>query len=181
VDSSQGLPASTFSIKGDEPQRKFVYDCQCGGRLEEAQMAVAQILKLKGRSVITASADDTVQAVSQVLAEKRIGAVVIVDGRGGIAGIVSERDVVRMLARHGAKALDMAVRDVMTQKVRTCTPADSEAELMSLMTVNRIRHLPVLENGKLAGMISIGDVVKFRMEAIEHEAEEMKIYIAQAG
>jgi CBS domain-containing protein len=168
-------------IAGDETQRKVVYDEMTGGRLEEAQMAVAQILKLKGRSVITAGPDDTVHAVVHILAEKRIGAVVIIEPRGAIAGIVSERDIVRMLAKHGAKALDMPVKDIMTQKVRTCTPADSEAELMSLMTVNRIRHLPVIENGKLTGMISIGDVVKFRMEAIEHEAEEMKLYIAQAG
>jgi signal-transduction protein with cAMP-binding, CBS, and nucleotidyltransferase domain len=88
---------------------------------------------------------------------------------------------VRAVATHGAKALTLPVSEVMTAKVRTCSPSDSEAELMSLMTVNRIRHLPVLENGKLGGMISIGDVVKFRMEAIEHEAEEMKLYIAQAG
>jgi CBS domain-containing protein len=88
---------------------------------------------------------------------------------------------VRALAKHGSGALDLKVRDIMTAKVRTCTPHDSEAELMSLMTVNRIRHLPVLDNGKLGGMISIGDVVKFRMDAMEHEAEEMKLYIAQAG
>ncbi len=144
-------------------------------------MAVAQILKVKGRSILTAVAGDTVHSIVKTLAEKRIGAVVIVSGTGAIAGIVSERDVVRAMAAHGAKALDLTAKDIMTAKVRTCTPADSEAELMSLMTVNRIRHLPVLENDKLAGMISIGDVVKFRMEAIEHEAEEMKLYIAQAG
>jgi CBS domain-containing protein len=144
-------------------------------------MAVAQILKLKGRAVITAGAEETVHAAAKTLAEKRIGAIVIVDKQGAIAGIISERDVVRAVATHGAKALTLPVSEVMTAKVRTCSPSDSEAELMSLMTVNRIRHLPVLENGKLGGMISIGDVVKFRMEAIEHEAEEMKLYIAQAG
>ena len=144
-------------------------------------MAVVQILKVKGRAVLTATADDSVHSIIKILAEKRIGAVVIVNGQGAIAGIVSERDVVRAMAKHGSKALDLKARDIMTEKVRTCSPADSEAELMSLMTVNRIRHLPVIDGGKLAGMISIGDVVKFRMEAIEHEAEEMKLYIAQAG
>jgi CBS domain-containing protein len=144
-------------------------------------MAVAQILKVKGRSVITATPDDTVHSAAKTLAEKRIGAVVVINKQGGIAGIVSERDIVKALAQKGAAALDLKLQAIMTSKVTTCSPEDSEAELMSLMTVNRIRHLPVVEGGKLAGMVSIGDVVKFRMEAIEHEAEEMKLYIAQAG
>jgi CBS domain-containing protein len=144
-------------------------------------MAVAQILKVKGRAVVTAGADDRVHSIVKTLAEKKIGAVVVLGDNEAIAGIVSERDIVRALAKHGSGALDLKVRDIMTAKVRTCTPHDSEAELMSLMTVNRIRHLPVLDNGKLGGMISIGDVVKFRMDAMEHEAEEMKLYIAQAG
>jgi len=144
-------------------------------------MAVAQILKVKGRAVVTATAEDTLHSIIMTLAEKRIGAVVIVKGKDTIAGIVSERDIVRALATHGAAALDLKAGAVMTAKVRTCAPADSEAELMALMTVNRIRHLPVVERGALAGMVSIGDVVKLRMESIEHEAEEMKLYIAQAG
>lgn len=144
-------------------------------------MAVAQILKVKGRSVITATPDDSVHSAAKTLAEKRIGAVVVIHKQGGIAGIVSERDIVKALAQKGAAALDLKLQAIMTSKVTTCSPEDSEAELMSLMTVNRIRHLPVVEGGKLAGMVSIGDVVKFRMEAIEHEAEEMKLYIAQAG
>jgi CBS domain-containing protein len=144
-------------------------------------MTVSQILGSKGRNVITASSDQTVHAVSRMLAENRIGAVVIVDAGGDIEGIVSERDVVRAVATQGTAALARPVREFMTTPVRTCKPHDTEAELMSLMTEHRIRHIPVLQDGRLRGMVSIGDVVKFRIEAIEHEAEEMKSYIRSAG
>jgi len=144
-------------------------------------MTVSQILNTKGRNVITASSDQTVLAVSRLLVDKRIGAVVVVDSRGKIEGIASERDFVKAIAAQGAKALERPVRELMTTNVKTCTPTDTEAELMALMTEHRIRHLPVIQDGRLAGMISIGDVVKFRMEAIEREAEEMKTYIASAG
>jgi CBS domain-containing protein len=144
-------------------------------------MTVSQILNTKGREVITASPEQSMLAVARVLSEKRIGAVVVIDSTGKIEGIASERDFVRAIAAQGAKALDCPVRELMTTNVKICTTDDTEAELMALMTENRIRHLPVVEDGQLAGMISIGDVVKFRMEAIEHEAEEMKTYIASAG
>ena len=143
-------------------------------------MTVANILNSKGNAIVTAPPGETVEAIAKTLAGKRIGAVVIVDA-GKIKGIVSERDVVRAFAEHGAAALKLPASKVMTEKVFTCAPEDSEAELMGMMTVERIRHLPVVEHGKLAGMVSIGDVVKFRMEAMEHEAEEMKAYISSAG
>ncbi|MBL8905324.1 MAG: CBS domain-containing protein [Rhizobiales bacterium] len=144
-------------------------------------MSVAQILSAKGRTVHTAMASDKLEAVAKTLADKRIGSVVITDGKGGIAGILSERDIVRAVARNGAGALELPASSAMTSDVRTCAPSDSEAELMAVMTAHRIRHLPVIEGGRLAGMISIGDVVKFRIEAIEREAEDMKSYIATAG
>lgn len=144
-------------------------------------MSVAQILSSKGRAVHTALASDSLEAIAKTLADKRIGSVVITDAKGAIAGIVSERDIVRAIARNGAGALELPANSVMTSEVRTCGPGDSEAELMAVMTAHRIRHLPVVEGGRLAGMISIGDVVKFRIEAIEREAEDMKSYIATAG
>ena len=144
-------------------------------------MTVAQILNAKGRAVITAQPGDTVLTVAQTLAGKKIGAVVIVDAQSRIGGIVSERDIVRAVALGGPKALDKPIKEFMTSSVRTCAPRDTEAELMSLMTEHRVRHLPVVENGKLGGMISIGDVVKYRIEEIEREAEEMKSYIASSG
>jgi CBS domain-containing protein len=144
-------------------------------------MTVAQILNAKGRAVITAQPGDTVLTVAQTLAAKKIGAVVIVDAQGRIGGIVSERDIVRAVALGGPRALDKPVKEFMTSSVRTCAPRDTESELMSLMTEHRVRHLPVVEGGKLGGMISIGDVVKYRIEEIEREAEEMKSYIASSG
>lgn len=144
-------------------------------------MAVAHILKQKGSAVFTVGPGETVKSIVDVLDQHRIGAVLVTDDKGGIAGIVSERDIVRAMARLGAAVLERKASDVMTAKVRTCGPNDTEAELMSLMTEHRIRHLPVVANGKLAGMISIGDVVKLRMESMEREAEELKTYIASAG
>ena len=144
-------------------------------------MAVAHILRQKGTSVVTVEPGDSVQTVVDILARHRIGAVVVVDPAGGIAGIVSERDVVRAMVGDAAAVVGKTAGDIMTTKVRTCTPHDSEAELMQMMTESRIRHLPVIANGRVAGMISIGDVVKLRIETMEAEADQMKTYIASAG
>ena len=144
-------------------------------------MAVAHILRQKGTSVVTVEPGDSVQTIVDMLARHRIGAVVVVDAHGGIAGIVSERDVVRAMAGDAAGVVSRTAKDIMTVKVQTCTPQDSEAELMQLMTEHRIRHLPVVANGRVAGMISIGDVVKLRIESMEAEADQMKTYIASAG
>jgi CBS domain-containing protein len=144
-------------------------------------MPVSHILGSKGRNVITAKPDHTIHDVAKVLGANRIGAVVVVHEDGSLAGIVSERDIVRVLGAEGPSALSKPVSEIMSRNVRTCKTGDSERELMSLMTAHRIRHLPVIENGKLAGMVSIGDVVKLRIESVEREAEEMKSYIASAG
>jgi CBS domain-containing protein len=141
-------------------------------------MAVSHILGVKGRNVFTVRPTDTVETVAKILGEKRIGAVVVTDDLGRITGIVSERDVVRHIANDGAGVLKKSVADVMTSNVHTCREGDSEQDLMTLMTDRRIRHLPVVKDGKLNGMISIGDVVKFRIETIEREAEDMKAYIS---
>ncbi|MDE2385321.1 MAG: CBS domain-containing protein [Alphaproteobacteria bacterium] len=144
-------------------------------------MSVKHILKQKGRDVVVAKPSDTVKQVAETLAAKRIGAVVVSSGEGRVEGILSERDVVRAVAGLGAAALARPVSDFMTKEVKHCTEDDSEAELMALMTQHRIRHLPVVTGGKLAGMISIGDVVKFRIEAIERDAADMKAYISGAA
>ena len=144
-------------------------------------MAVAHILRQKGTSVFTVEPGDSVQTIVDMLAPHRIGAVVVVDAAGGIAGIVSERDVVRAMVGDAAGVVSKTAKDIMTVKVRTCSPSDSEAELMQMMTESRIRHLPVVANGRVTGMISIGDVVKLRIESMEAEADQMKTYIASAG
>jgi CBS domain-containing protein len=144
-------------------------------------VAVAHILRQKGTTVVTVEPEDSVQTIVDMLARHRIGAVVVVDPAGGIAGIVSERDVVRAMVGDVAGVVSMTAKDIMTAKVRTCSPTDSEAELMQMMTEGRIRHLPVVANGRVTGMISIGDVVKLRIESMEAEADQMKTYIASAG
>lgn len=144
-------------------------------------MAVSHILGGKSRVLITAKPGDSVHDVARKLAGNRIGAIVVVDDNGAMQGIVSERDIVRLMAEKGGTALESKVGDLMTKQVRTCKVGDSESELMTLMTQHRIRHLPVVEAGKPIGMVSIGDVVKYRIEAIEREAEDMKSYIATAG
>jgi CBS domain-containing protein len=144
-------------------------------------MAVTHILKQKGSTVISVAPGDSVQSIVDMLTKHRIGAVLVIDQAGGIAGIVSERDVVRAMSGDCAAVMRKTAAEIMTSKVRTCSPSDTESDLVSLMTEHRIRHLPVVSNGKLAGMISIGDVVKHRMDMMEREAEEMKTYIASAG
>jgi CBS domain-containing protein len=144
-------------------------------------MSVSTILGGKGRAVVTVGPKDKVETVVKLLAEKKIGAVVVVNPAGTIMGIVSERDIVRHLASDGAAMLAGSVDAIMTKNVRTAREQDGEAELMALMTEHRIRHLPVVTNGKLVGMVSIGDVVKHRIAFIERETEDIKAYIAGAA
>lgn len=141
-------------------------------------MNVASILKHKGRDCETIKQDQTVAEAVRVLSEKNIGAVVVLDDAGEIAGIVSERDVVANLANGSAELLGAPVSRIMTRDVFTCSPSESTEQLMSQMTNSRIRHLPVKENGKLAGIISIGDVVKWRIAEVESRAEALREYIA---
>jgi CBS domain-containing protein len=143
-------------------------------------MHVASILKVKGRAVETVRADAKLTAVASRLADKRIGAVVVTDRAGAIAGIVSERDIVHALAREGTACLDWPASEIMTRDVLTCTEDDTLDQIMSSMTQRRCRHLPVVEGGKLTGIISIGDVVKHHIAEVEMEAMAMRDYIATA-
>lgn len=143
-------------------------------------MHVAAILREKGRAVETVEAGATLAEVVRRLAALRIGAVVVTAPGAAVTGIVSERDVVRMLAQHGAAALNRTVADCMTRNVVTCRETDTVDELMSRMTQGRFRHLPVVEGGQLAGIISIGDVVKHRVAEVELEASAMRDYITAA-
>src|SRR5918994_1012474 len=133
-------------------------------------MTVATILKEKGSAVVTAPVETTLIKITRLLNEHRIGAVVITGSGGRIEGIVSERDIVSAVARQGREVLNAAAGEVMTRKVFTCLPGDSLYELMDVMTQNRIRHLPVVVDGRLEGIISIGDVVKARIAEIDFEA-----------
>ena len=141
-------------------------------------MNVEGILKTKGAGVVTIERGQQVNHVAKVLTEKRIGAVVIVDEADRVCGVLSERDIVRALAKEGPSALHQAVAAFMTADVITCGLRDSIDQLMSLMTGRRVRHLPVLDDGKLVGIVSIGDVVKWRIAETESEAASLREYIA---
>ena len=143
-------------------------------------MTVKAILSRKGGDVVTIAPTATLVAAVKLLAERRIGAIVVTGPDDRVVGILSERDIVRMLGERGPGALDENVAAVMTRKVATCTEADTIASLMERMTEGKFRHLPVVEQGKLVGVISIGDVVKWRVEEIEGETNALREYIATA-
>ncbi len=141
-------------------------------------MIIANILKVKGRSVATARPDDTVQEIAGRLAQKKIGAIVIVGGGGSVVGIISERDLIRVIAQRGADALSMPVSEVMTREVVVCSEATSVDDIMEMMTNGRFRHLPVVEENRLVGIVSIGDIVKHHIAEVELEVSAMRGYFA---
>ena len=140
-------------------------------------MTVARILDDKGRDVFTTQPHRTMREVIELLASKGVGAVVVSDASQSVLGILSERDVVRVLGRHGASALDDPVSRHMTPKVITVTRDDTIEHVMQTMTEGRFRHVPVVEDGRLIGIISIGDVVKARVAEVENEAQALREYI----
>jgi len=143
-------------------------------------MTVEHILAGKGRAVVTIEPERTLLETARLLSEKRIGAVVVSDADHAVLGIVSERDIVRAIARSGPAALEEPVSQHMTAKVITCTGRSAISELMELMTEKKFRHVPIIENGQLAGIVSIGDIVKQRVAEIEAEQRALREYIATA-
>lgn len=143
-------------------------------------MNVKAILAAKGGDIVSIEPTADLAAAAKLLAERRIGSVLIRGAGGRVAGILSERDIVRALAEHGAAALQLPVGQAMTRDVATCGESDSVAIIMERMTAGKFRHLPVVENGSLVGLISIGDVVKQRVDQIERESEAMRDYIRSA-
>jgi CBS domain-containing protein len=141
-------------------------------------MFVSDILTQKGGLVFTVTPGTTVAQVAQQLSTRRIGSVLVMGAQDEVAGIVSERDLVRAMSLHGAAALDLEARHVMTRDVVTCDPDDSIDHIMEIMTRGRFRHLPVVRHGELLGVVSIGDIVKARLEEARHEAEALKAYIS---
>ena len=142
-------------------------------------MNVAAILKQKGRAVATIAPTLTLVEAAERLAERRIGALVVVDAQDEVVGIISERDIIRTLAESGPECLARPVAESMTHQVVTCYESDTLDELMALMTTRRFRHLPVVADGSLVGIVSIGDVVKHHVAEIEMEATAMRAYITQ--
>ncbi|VAW19686.1 CBS domain protein [hydrothermal vent metagenome] len=140
-------------------------------------MTVNALLNDKPAKTITLPSSSTLADICNTLAKNRIGTVLIVDD-GKLCGIVSERDVVRILAASGNKALNSTAGDCMTKKLVTCTRTDTVSMVMERMTTGRFRHIPIVENDELLGIVSIGDVVKYRMAEVEREAQEIRDYIA---
>lgn len=142
-------------------------------------MNVATILKAKGSDVETVGPDKSLGEVARLLSAKRIGAVLVMEGEH-LLGILSERDIVKTVGISGAEGLDRRVREIMTARIVTCSLNDSVDELMDMMTEGRFRHLPVVENDRLVGIISIGDVVKHRIAETVMETEALRLYIANS-
>jgi CBS domain-containing protein len=143
-------------------------------------MFVSDILSQKGGLVYTVTPDATAAEVAQQLSARRIGSVLVLRDAELVAGVVSERDLVRAIALHGAAALDMEAQQLMTRDVVACDPDDSIEQVMAMMTRGRFRHLPVVRHGELLGIISIGDVVKARLTEAQDETEALKAYIVAA-
>ena len=143
-------------------------------------MKVAEILKQKGQEVVSVQPNELISTLSHRLRLARIGAMVVLGEDGVLAGIVSERDIVHGVAEHGAHCLELTVAALMTKRVITCTPEDSVTRIAQMMTENRIRHLPVVQGGNLVGVVSVGDVVKNRLEEMSLEASVLRD-IAIAG
>ena len=141
---------------------------------------VSTVLDCKGYRVVTVSPEASVASVARVLVTHRIGAAPVVDDNGFLLGIISERDVVRGISEHGDEALRYRAEQLMTREVRTCSLRDQLNDIMQVMTLQRIRHLPVVENGMLQGIVSIGDVVKQRLDELQLETEELRRYICSS-
>ena len=143
-------------------------------------MSIARILSSKSRDIATSSPEATLSEAARILAEKRIGAILVTNAKGELLGILSERDIVRVVGMQGPEAMVQTISKHMTTKVITCNPSMSINNVMEAMTAGRFRHMPVMEDGVLTGIISIGDVVKHRVAEIEGEAQAMRDYIAMA-
>ena len=142
-------------------------------------MTVGAILKGKDHTVISVDPATSILEVARIITARRIGAVLVLNPDGSVAGIVSERDVVKALAAHAGKVVDMRADDLMTRNVITATPMTTVDEAMEIMDAGYFRHLPVIEDGKLAGIISIRDLVKYRIMLHEHDVDSLKAYISR--
>jgi CBS domain-containing protein len=142
-------------------------------------MTVRSILDTKGHDILSVEPDTKLSAAIKMLGERKIGAVLVMS-QGKVDGILSERDIVRVLAERGARVLDEPVNDVMTRKVVSCRQSDTVGGIMEMMTLGKFRHLPVIEDGRVVGLISIGDVVKWRVQEYEREQEALRDYIKTA-
>ncbi len=149
-------------------------------KVREATMTVSIILAAKGREVVSVEPNATLASAVALLAEKRIGAVLVLGVDRRIVGILSERDIVRVLAERGASALDEPVSRIMTRNVSICTDRETVSSIMERMTEGKFRHVPIVDQGRVVGVVSIGDVVKHRLQEMERDSAAMRDYILTA-
>jgi CBS domain-containing protein len=138
---------------------------------------VSSVLKNKGHDVVSVAPHQTIASVVKVLTQNRIGAAPVINEAGQLIGIISERDIIRGMSEYAGTVLTLPAEQLMTREVKTCSFEDQLVDLMEVMTLQRIRHLPVIENGALHGIVSIGGVVKQRLEEVQSEAEDLRRYI----
>lgn len=167
-------PTSYQAPKRGDKADKTTYSQSTESNLSHAQTTVAKLMDGKGDAVFSVRPNDTIHSVVNTLKEKRIGAVLVTDQNGALQGILSERDIVRRMADTPGQTLPQAVEDLMTREVKTCSPDDLLDDVLKTMTDGRFRHMPVLRDGNLCGVITIGDVVHFRLKELEYEALRMK-------
>jgi len=144
-------------------------------------MTIAAILEHKGHDVIRVAPTNTIAEVVQCLTARRVGAVLVLDAADQLLGIVGERDIVGSLVKHGSRTLEMTVAQLMTRILYTATPATTVEQAMEMITHRRIRYLPVMDDGRLVGIVSIGDVVRARLSQQEHEVDSLKGYVVGAA
>lgn len=174
LQASSSMPTSYQSPMRNETDTKRSRSQTTESNLKAQTATVSQILDSKGRDVITIRAQETLGGAVEILRDKRIGALLVVDATGALQGILSERDIVRKLADAPGRTLPHSVQDVMTAKVETCASNQTAVAALQQMTKGKFRHLPVVDDGALVGMVTIGDVVQFRLTELEHEALQLK-------
>jgi CBS domain-containing protein len=169
------MPASYQTPKrGDAQDKTKTVSQSASTNVAKDTATVRKLLEGKGRNVYSIGPDDTLSAAVAMLRDKRVGALIVTDASDSLVGILSERDIVRKLAETPGQTLPQKVSDNMTHKVETCSPDETLVTVLRRMTEGRFRHLPVLDNGALCGMVTIGDVVNHRLTELEHEALQLK-------
>lgn len=168
------MPTSYQAPKREDSTKTRTHSQSQSTNTSSATASVSQIIETKGNGVYSIKPHDTLGTAVEVLRDKRIGALVVVDEAGDLIGILSERDIVRKLADTPGRTLPQSVGDVMTKNVQTCAMDDPLISVLKRMTEGRFRHMPVVSDGKLAGMLTIGDVINHRLTELEHEALQLK-------
>lgn len=168
------MPTSYQSPMRGDANGHATHSQSAASNISPGTATVADVLNAKGRDTYAVRPQDTLGDAVKLLRDKRIGALLATDATGTLLGILSERDIVRKLADAPGQTLPQTVEAVMTREVETCAPDDTLISVLKRMTAGRFRHMPVMENGTLAGMVTIGDVVNYRLTALEHEALQLK-------